>query len=166
MNPNVTKTWSIKGQTPIIKHNCSREKINVISCVTVSPKKQQFGLHMKFHKSNIKSQEVIKFFRHLLKYIKGNIVLILDGASIHRSQIVQNFLAKNTRLHIFRFLVYVPELNPDELVWAQSKRALSNTVFKNINQLEINVKNEIHRIKKSQSLLKSCINASALPWCI
>ena len=119
---------------------------------------------MKFHRANIKSQEVIKFFRHLLKYIKGNIVLILDGASIHRSQIVQIFLAKNKRLHIFRFPAYAPELNPDELVWAQSKRALSNTVYKNINQLEIKVKNEIHRIKKSQSLLKGCINGSELPW--
>lgn len=119
---------------------------------------------MQYHLSNIKSEEVVNFLKHLGKHIKGNIVLVLDGASIHRSQLVQNFLQKNKRFYVFRFPPYAPELNPDELVWSQTKRTMANTIFKNINELNINVRNELFRIQQSQSLLKSCINGSELPW--
>ncbi|PYT25030.1 MAG: hypothetical protein DMG58_25055 [Acidobacteria bacterium] len=42
--PNVVKTWAPRGHTPVHRHYYRRDKISVISGVSVSPKRQHLGL--------------------------------------------------------------------------------------------------------------------------
>jgi transposase len=46
-------------------------------------------------------------------------VVIWDGASIHRSQAIKEFLTNGAahRLHLGRLPAYAPELNPGEGLW-------------------------------------------------
>ena len=87
-----------------------------------------------------------------------------DGGAIHKRVIVQDFLRKRTRLHVYRFPSYAPELNPDEFVWTKAKHAQSNGAPQDISQLGTQLRRSIHRIRGSQRLLWSCIHASDLPW--
>jgi transposase len=63
---------------------------------------------------------VVAFLEHLLREVPGRMVLIWDGAPIHRSQVIQEFLANGAapRLHLERLPAYAPELNPGEGLWA------------------------------------------------
>jgi transposase len=83
------------------------------------------------------SQDIIWFLDRLCsRYRKRNLLVIWDGAAMHRSQIVKDWLSKRAgRVHLERLPAYSPELNPVELVWSQLKRSLKNQVFSNLVQL-------------------------------
>ena len=130
----------------------------------MSPSGQRLGLYVRFHTINITGVEVIRFLRQLLRHLRGPVVLLWDGGTIHRRIIVHDFLRKHTRLHVHRFPSYAPELNPDEFVWTKAKHALSNGAPHDITQLGTRLRRSIHRIQGSQRLLWSCIHASDLPW--
>jgi len=42
---NVVKTWAPRGQTPVLHHYYRRERISVISGVSVSPQREPLGLY-------------------------------------------------------------------------------------------------------------------------
>ena len=115
--PNVRRTWAPRGQTPIVRHRYRRDKISAISAVTVSAQCQRVGLYIHFHPAqNITHVEVAVFLRALLRHLRGHVIVLLDGGSIHKGPDVQALLACCLRLHLERFPGYAPELNPDELV--------------------------------------------------
>ena len=158
------KTWAPVGRTPIFRHSYSRERISAISAVTVSPSRKRLGLYFRFHRTNITGVEVIGFLRHLLRHLRGPIMLLWDGGAIHRRVIVKEFVRQHKRLHVHRFPAYAPELNPDEFVWTKAKHSLANGAPKDIVELGRRLRSTIHRVRHSQRLLWSCIHTSELPW--
>ena len=100
--PNVRRTWAPRGRTPIIWHRYRHDRISAISAVTVSFRRQRLGLYFHLHRENISQSEVVLFLRYLLQQIRGPIVLLWDGGSIHTGQEIQVFLAHHPRLHVER----------------------------------------------------------------
>jgi transposase len=62
----------------------------------------------------------IHFLIHLLRIYSQPIFLLLDRAPWHYGE-VTSFIEEVDRLHIIRFPVACPELNPQEHVWAQAR---------------------------------------------
>lgn len=65
----------------------------------------------------------------LLATIKGEIVLLLDGASIHWTAEITEWLRRPevaARLTVERFPAYSPQLNPVKLLNAAAKRRMAN----------------------------------------
>ena len=46
--PPVRKTWGPRGHTPIIRYQQIRQRISVISGLSVSPKRKRLGLYYSF----------------------------------------------------------------------------------------------------------------------
>ena len=44
-----------------------------------------------------KSPDIVRFLKHLLRHIPGKLLVIWDGAPIHRGQPVKDFLAQGGR---------------------------------------------------------------------
>jgi len=152
------------GVTPILRHSYRRDRISTISSLTVSPTRRRLGLYVHFHPSNITGVEIIGFLRHLLRHLRGQVVLLWDGGPIHKRRLVRAFLRQQKRLHVYGFPAYAPELNPDEFVWTKAKHDLANGVPHNLDELKGHLRRSIRRIQRSQTLLWSCIFASDLPW--
>jgi len=108
--------------------------------------------------------EVIGFLRHLLRHLRGPIVLLWDGSPIHKRVIVKEFLRQNSRLHVHRFPAYAPEVNPEEFVWTKAKGSLANGCPKDAADLGRRLRAAMHRVRDSQRLLRSCIHAAELSW--
>lgn len=53
---------------------------------------------------------------------------------------------------------------PDEWVWNHLKRAVANSVPKDLPDLRRLLKSPVQKLKGSQKLLWSCLRASDLPW--
>ncbi len=119
---------------------------------------------MQFHTANITGVEIIQFLRHLLRHLRGHVVLLWDGGPIHRRRLVQDFIGRHPRLHVYPFPGYAPELNPDEFVWTQAKRRLSNGAPRNLADLKGRLRRSVRRLQRSQRLLWACIFTSDLPW--
>jgi transposase len=162
--PNVRKTWAPVGRTPTVRHSYQRDKLSAISAVSVSPQRTRVGLYMHVHPDNITGSEVVLFLRHLLRHLRGPVVLLWDGGSIHKRQDVTAFLSHHPRLTAHRFPGYAPELNPDELVWTKMKNDLANGAPEDLRQLGAQVQRSFRRLHGSQKLLWSCIFGSDLPW--
>jgi len=91
-------------------------------------------------------------------------VLLWDGASIHRRELVKEYWEKHPRVQVEEFPGYAPELNPAEYIWNHADRELSNTAAEELDQLEGLLVESASRLSNSQQLLWSCIYASDLPW--
>jgi len=107
---------------------------------------------------------VIDFLRYLLKQVSGPVVLVWDNAPIHTRKKVQLFIAEHSRLHVYCFPTYAPELNPVEHLWAQVADYLSSTAPENFKLLCQLIRLAWQRARRSQANLWSCIYASDLPW--
>ena len=161
--PNVRRTWAPRGQTPVIYHRYKREKISAISAVTVSPQRQRLGLYVHFHRSNITHAEVAMFLRDLLRHLRGHVIVVLDGGSIHKGGEVEQVLDQHPRLHRESFPSYAPELNPDEWVWRHLKHELANGRPDNLDELMETLCDLTRKARKKKTLVASFVTASELP---
>lgn len=165
--PSIARTWSPLGRTPQVKvAGGNWTKISAISAISVSPQKKHVALYLRLHREkNIRKAQVREFLSLLLRHIRGPIVLLWDRNTIHRAERIKQFLEEHRRLHDHFFPGYAPELNPDEYVWAKLKKSMANLrVPRDVQQLSRALSNPIRRLRRSQSLLWSCILASDLPW--
>jgi transposase len=67
----------------------------------------------------IHSEDVVAFLTHVLREVPDRLVIIWDGAPIHRRPVIQEFLTNGAaqRLHVERLPAYASELNPGEGLW-------------------------------------------------
>src|SRR5437879_10067862 len=123
--PLVVRTWAPQGCTPLQRHRQGRrDKISVISGISVSPQRQRLGLYYLLFFDNIGQEEVCVFLRELLRHLRGSVIALLDNSSTHYGEPLRQLLRRHPRLHIEHFPAYAPELNPDEGVWSLAKREL------------------------------------------
>jgi transposase len=162
--PNVAKTWAPQGQTPVHRHRQGRrDKISVISGISLSPQRHQLGLYYLLYFDNIGQEEVCRFLRELLRHLSGPVIVLLDNSSTHHGEPLHHLLRRHPRLHIEHFPAYAPELNPDEGVWSLAKRDLANTCPHDVEELVEDVIRSINTIRTSPEKLRGCILQSALP---
>ena len=123
LTPTVAKTWAPMGRTPIVRHFDRRDRISVISGISVSPKRQRLNLYFQLHLKNVQQKEAYGFLRNLLRHLPGHVFVLWDGGRPHYGRLVRDLLCRARRLHLVRFPGYAPELNPDEGVWKLAKQA-------------------------------------------
>lgn len=163
--PSVRATWAPRGQTPRLAVAGSWTKLSAISALTVSPRGQRVALYLQFHpEQNIRAPQVVRFLRHLLRHLRGPLVLLWDRSRTHRARVVEYLLQRHPRLHPHCFPGYAPELNPDEFVWTHLKRDLANSLPRDVAHLRRLLDTPVRRLRRSQQLLWACIRASDLPW--
>jgi transposase len=161
--PNVVKTWAPIGQTPIHRHVYRREKISVISGISVSPKRKRLNLYYYLFYDNIGQEEVVLFLRHLLRHFVGPVIVLLDNSNTHQGQPLEELRRRHPRLRLEHFPSYAPELNPDEGVWRQAKRTQANSCPKDIDELMEDIIRSINGVQRSQKKLQGCFEKSELP---
>jgi transposase len=161
--PQVVKTWAPRGRTPIHRHRCRRDKISVISGISVSPQRQRLHLFYQLYFQNIRQEEVCRFLRALLRHLRGPLIVILDNSSTHQGAALAELQRLHPRLHIEKFPAYAPELNPDEGVWSLTKRDLANGCPHHVEELVADVIRSMETTRQSPARLRGCILQSELP---
>ena len=160
----MVRTWAPEGQTPIHRHRQGRrDRISVISGISLSPKGQHLGLYYLLFLDNIGQEEVCVFLRELLRHLRGPVIVLLDNSTTHEGKPLEKLRRKHPRLTIKHFPSYAPQLNPDEGVWSLAKRELANSCPKNVEELMEDVIRSINRIRASPEKLRGCILQSELP---
>jgi transposase len=110
-------------------------------------------------------EDVVRFLKHLLRHIAGKLLVLWDGAPIHRSQAVKDCLAKAaaTRIHLEQFPGYAPELNPDEGIWNYLKRVeLKNVCCQNLSHLRRELRRAKERLRHKTNVILGCIKQVGL----
>lgn len=140
----VTRTWSKRGRTPIVPTKLRWEHLSVIGTITSGGK-----FYQHTHAGAIRAPHVVTFLTHLLRQVPGEVVVVLDRAMIHRAKIVQELVARTSRLTLENLPPYAPELNPIEHVWAYVKRhVLGNFCAQNVAELKSGLRRAWSRVRR------------------
>jgi len=154
--PMAVRTYAPRGQTPIFKVKLTHDHLSSIGGITPEGR-----IFMQIQKRAYRAETVIDFLRLLLQKISGNILVIWDGAPIHRARAIKEFLAKGAarRLHLERLPSYAPDLNPQEGVWNLLKRReLKNLCCQDLTQLEQELVRAKERLRHRKKILKHCFS--------
>jgi hypothetical protein len=97
--PSVVRTYAPIGQTPILQEWWTRDHLSAISAISPEGK-----LYFHSQGCSLDSDDVVAFLEHLLREVPGQMVIIWDGAPIHRRHRITEFLANGAapRLHVER----------------------------------------------------------------
>jgi transposase len=113
----LAKTWAYCGHTPKQKVTGKRGGVSAMSAIT-----SRGRLIFRLHDKRIASQEVIDFLSQMLTHHRRrHLVVVMDRAPPHTSQKTTEFIASQSRLHVFHLPKYSPDWNPDEKVWNHLK---------------------------------------------
>lgn len=152
--PFVARTYAPCGQTPVLRAPLTHAHLSVISAIT-----PQGRLFAHIQDRPMRGPDVVAFLRQLLRQIAGKLLVIWDGAPIHRGHAVRDFLAAGaaTRLHLVQLPGYAPDLNPDEGVWNHLKRAeLKNRCCQDLDELRWELGLALRRLRRRAHVLTAC----------
>jgi len=153
--PAVVRTYAPRGETPILDALLTHDPLSAISGLTLDGR-----LLLQIRERAFRGPEVVVFLRHLLRQIPGPLLVVWDGAPIHRAQPVKDFLAQGAaaRLKLEQLPGYAPELNPDEGIWNYLKHVeLRNLCCADLAELRLELGLAVKRLRHKRHVLRGCI---------
>jgi len=163
----VRRTWGPQGDMPILPAWDRRDRISVISAITVSPVRQRLGLCFRLlpTNSNAQAEDVVDFLRLLKATVKGPLTIVWDRHRIHgRAGVVKAYLTEHPEVVTEDFPGYAPELNPTEQVWNWTKRGpLANRAAEDSDWLFDQLVESLVDLQQQPDLLTAFIEHSGLP---
>jgi transposase len=153
--PSVVRTYAPIGQTPVLHEQLSRDHLSAMSGITLEGK-----LMMMEQDRAFKGPDVVRFLKHALRQIPGKLLIIWDGSPIHRSRVVEEFLAAGAaaRVQLEKLAGYAPELNPDEGIWKHLKYVeLKNVCCRSLLELRRELRKAKERLRHKRDVIFGCI---------
>jgi transposase len=158
--PSVVRTYAPVGHTPILREWWTRDHLSVISAISPEGK-----LSVHSQEQTLDSAAVVAFLEPLLREVPGPLLLLWDGAPIHRSHLVTAFLANRAaeRIQIERLPAYAPELTPVEGLWAYLKGVeLCHVCCFNLPHLRKELHAAVKRVRRKPRIIKGCFEGAKL----
>ncbi len=116
-----------------------------------------WNFYFRLFPGSIRAPQVVEFLAHLLRHVRGKMLVIWDGLPVHRSRLVKQFVAgQDARLQLERLPAYAPELNPVEYLWGYWKQhELPNLCPKNFGELSYHARQALRRMRRRPTLVKA-----------
>lgn len=152
--PGLVRTYAPCGCTPRVRVPLTNDHLSAISAITPDGR-----LFLVAQDHAVRGPDVVRFLAHLLHHLPGKLLVIWDGAPIHRSQAVKDFLAGGgaQRIRLEQLPGYAPELNADEGVWNHLKRVeLRNVCCPDLPHLRQHLRRATDRLRRKHRILQAC----------
>ncbi len=147
--PHRCRTWSPRGQTPVLQYHFNWKTLSAVAGVT------WWNFYFQLVPGSIRSSQVVDFLTHLQRHLPGKLLIIPDRLPSHRSQLVRdNIAAQHGRLSTEFLPAYAPELNPVEYVWGYWKHhELPNLCPRTFAQLSYHARCALRRMRRRPKLV-------------
>lgn len=146
------RTWSAKGQTPVVKTSGQRQSVQAISAVN-----ELGAFWYDVYTGRFNATRFVGFLKAFLSRRRRPVFLVLDGHPAHRAKMVGKYveqLAGKLELHFLPG--YAPELNPDEYVWNNLRQhGTSKTPLRKDESLRERVIFDLESIQGDRHLVRS-----------
>ena len=149
--PHRVRTWSRRGQTPILQYSFNWDTLSVAAGLTLE------SFYFRLYKGAVRSAQVIEFVQALRRHIPGPLLIVWDRLSAHRSKLTRRFISdQGNRLWVEYLPAYAPELNPVEYIWAYWKQhSLPNVCPKDYWALHATARKTLKRMRRRPRLITS-----------
>ena len=150
------RTYAPRGATPVLRVRLTRDHLSAIAAVTADGR-----VLMQVRDRALKGPDVVSFLEHLLAHLPGTLLVIWDGAPIHRAQPIKDFLASGAarRLRLEQLPGYAPDLNPlDQGMWQHLKHVeLANVCCADPHHLRHELRRATARLRRKPHIVHGCI---------
>jgi transposase len=156
--PTRVRTWAPRGQTPVLHETFNWKSLSLIGGLAL------WRFYFQIHAGSIKSPQVVEFLRHLKRHVRGKMLILWDGAPIHRSALVKNYVASTKgRIVIQRLPAYAPELNPVEYMWGHLKtHEIANLIATKAWELSAEATAALRRMRRRRLIIAACYTQAEL----
>jgi len=149
------RSWGRRGETPVVMGTGQRFRCNMISSIT-----NRGRLAFMIFRPRFTARVFLNFLGRLLRLTRKTrrkVFLIVDGHPVHKSRLVNRWLAEHTsQIRVFRLPSYSPELNPDELLNQDVKtNALGRLRPVNVQEMMDNVRSYLRITQARPKLVKN-----------
>jgi len=163
LQPLVRRTWGPRGQPPVLYSWDRRDRLSVISVLSVSPRRRRLTLFFRMYFSNVCREDFQGFAVEVMRHFPRGVIWILDRWSVHRAAVSRLRKRFPRRFRIEWLPPYAPELNPVEQVWTRTKYGrLCNYIPEDLDVLHLFAGQALRRLGKQQTSLKSCFEHANL----
>jgi transposase len=159
--PNLGRTYGLKGRTPVVRTTGQRQKVNAISAVNA-----RGAFWSDVYTGNLNAGRFVGFLKAFLRGRRRKVFLVVDGHPSHRAALVKAYVqGQKGRLELHFLPPYAPDLNPDEFVWHYAKRqgACKRPLKKN-ESLKARVANDLVAIQKNKRLVRTFFKAKNVDY--
>ncbi len=112
--------YAPKGQTPVIRVESKKARINMLSAITNRGK-----VRFMIYEDTMNADKLIDFMKRLVKDSRRKVFFILDNLRVHHSKKVKGWLDDHVdEIEVFYLPPYSPEYNPDEYLNGDLKRSV------------------------------------------
>jgi transposase len=166
LNPHVRRTYAPRGKTPVNRVADPHGRISVIGAITVDPRRERVGLlyNMLGDNANFRGPGIAHFVGMLRAEVAGPLTILWDRITIHSCEETDRCLKGFPDVVFEPFPPYAPKLNPADGIWGYIKYGrLPNYTPPDLDVLRTTVTEELDRLRKEESLLRSFIRHTKLP---
>jgi len=149
------RSFALVGQPAVVRVPGRRFGCNVISALT-----NKGEMSFMVFEGRFQAEQFIGFCERLIKQSPTKVFLIVDGHSVHRCRKVRDWLEPRThQIELFFLPGYAPELNPDELLNGDIKRAVSQVRPRDRQAMKAATRKWLHRRQKQPEVLANLFGA-------
>ena len=147
----VTRTWGLKGRTPIIQQSFTWKQMSAIAGLS------WWRFYFRFFDGAVKSEQIIEFLTALKRQIGRKLLIVWDGVGTHKSRRVRQWLEQQNGQIAIAFLPpYAPELNPVEAIWAYLKKhEIANLCLNSIGEVGQFARNRLKSMQRRPNLIRA-----------
>ena len=150
--PTRVRTWSPRGQTPVVQFHFNWKQLSLIAGLSFRQ------CMFRMHEGTIRSAQIVEFLKALHRHLKRRLLIIWDGLRAHRSRLVREHIDATQGAVELAFLpAYAPELNPVEYLWAWLKRhALANFCPNGLTELASAARCKLKSAQRRDTIIAAC----------
>ena len=143
--------YAPRGKTPVVKIPARRKSLSLISAIT-----NQGKVRFMVYPGAMSPDLLIEFMRRLVKDAGRKVLLILDNLNVHKAKKVRAWVEdRPEQIEVFFLPPYSPELNPDEYLNGDLKRAVHQDVPpRDANELRSTATRHLRAIQRSGKRVK------------
>ena len=160
-DPQLGRTYGLKGKTPVVKTSGQRQSINVISAVNA-----RGAFWAATYAGKLNAEAFVLFLQNFMKGRNGRIFLVIDSHPSHLAKVVKRYVESlDGRLELHPLPTYAPDLNPDEFVWSHMKtNGVSKKPLKQNESLRDRVEEDLLEIQGNRELVRSFFKAPSVAY--
>lgn len=146
------KTWSAKGQTPVVHRPGQRQSISAASAVNAKG-----AFWFETYEGALTGELFVTLLGNMMAERDRPVHLVVDGLPAHKKAVVKQYVAHTQGRLTMHFLPgYAPDLNPDELVWSHAKRTgVARSPLRKGEKLRDRVDAQLHTVASDPALVQS-----------
>jgi transposase len=144
--------YAPRGRTPVVRIPARRKSQSLISAIT-----NQGKVRFMVYDGALSPSLLIGFMQRLIRDAGRKVFLILDNLGVHKAKAVREWVdAHRNEIALFYLPPYSPELNPNEYLNGDLKRAVHSDVpAKDAAHLKRQVRRHLRAIQRSTARVRA-----------